>query len=255
MGNKPNELALENLELKKQVDYLKSSLDSLMDTLAQDDQLQLPWIGNLGHWYWYVPDNIVEFNDAKIEAIGYKRSEIEGNVDYQFFTEKLHPDDYEGVMENMRQHMMGKSSAYEVSYRIKHKDGSWRWYYDRGTVTKRSDDGQPIMIAGIVFDISEQKAKEAQLQELVEKLEKMATIDDLTNVYNRRTVQEKLETELDRSHRYSRALSIIFIDLDGFKLVNDNYGHNIGDEVLKSVSKILRENLRANDIIGRWGGR
>lgn len=112
-----------------------------------------------------VESNQVFYNDGKVLALGYNPSEIKGRVGYQFFTEKIHPDDYERVMKNMRNHLEGKSSAYEVEYRIRAKDGQYKWYYDRGKITSGNKDGKPLVVAGIVFDVTHQKKLEQELLE------------------------------------------------------------------------------------------
>jgi diguanylate cyclase (GGDEF)-like protein len=81
-----------------------------------------------------------------------------------------------------------------------------------------------------------------------------ATIDRLTNVFNRQALLSELFTEVERAARYDRPLCVAFVDIDHFKLVNDNYGHESGDLVLRGVARILAGNLRTSDIIGRYGG-
>jgi diguanylate cyclase (GGDEF)-like protein len=78
--------------------------------------------------------------------------------------------------------------------------------------------------------------------------------DGLTGLFNHTTTKEHLDIELARARRHQSALSFAIIDIDRFKLVNDTYGHAIGDRVLKSLARLLRERLRQNDIIGRYGG-
>ncbi|MDD3506525.1 MAG: GGDEF domain-containing protein, partial [Sulfurimonas sp.] len=85
-------------------------------------------------------------------------------------------------------------------------------------------------------------------------LEKFATIDKLTGIYNRRRIDEFMLIEIEIAKRHSQNLSIILIDIDHFKLVNDTYGHQIGDIVLKKTTEIISQNLRKSDIFGRWGG-
>ncbi len=87
-----------------------------------------------------------------------------------------------------------------------------------------------------------------------EELEQLAIHDRLTGLYNRRKLDESLEQEMTRAARYGRSLSIIMLDLDYFKRVNDSCGHLAGDAVLVETAARLREALRTHDIIGRWGG-
>ncbi len=166
------------------MDYTKLSKEELIIELQSKDRfieqykeekeqeldLSFAWTGNLGHWYWDVKENIVRFNKKKATALGYSEDEIPDNVGFEWFTGKLHPDDYEPVMQNMRDHLHNKSEAYEVEYRIRAKNGNWKWYYDRGTVTKRTSNGTPLFLAGIVFDITEKKEIEIKQAALIEVL-------------------------------------------------------------------------------------
>lgn len=104
----------------------------------------------------------------------------------------------------------------------------------------------------------ELKKHRNNLQGLVEmrteQLEKLATTDDLTQVYNRRKLYELAGYEVERSLRYKHPLSIIMIDIDHFKKINDNFGHDIGDQTLKTLTKVISNTIRAIDIFGRIGG-
>jgi len=94
----------------------------------------------------------------------------------------------------------------------------------------------------------------ADLNGMNESLRILATMDSLTGVFNRRTILESLEKELHRSHRYGKVFGIILTDIDFFKIVNDTYGHQTGDNVLKCVCDNISANIRVNDVIGRYGG-
>lgn len=87
-----------------------------------------------------------------------------------------------------------------------------------------------------------------------EQLEKLATIDDLTQIYNRRKLYELADYEIERSLRYNQPLSVIMIDIDHFKKINDTHGHDIGDQTLLSLSKIISNIIRKTDVFGRIGG-
>ncbi|MCS7233302.1 MAG: diguanylate cyclase [Synergistetes bacterium] len=93
-----------------------------------------------------------------------------------------------------------------------------------------------------------------ELKEANEKLKEMAMTDELTKLYNRRYTMIILGTEFKRSKRYKNPLSVIIGDIDHFKSINDNYGHLIGDEVLRICAKLIKENTREIDVAGRYGG-
>jgi len=91
-------------------------------------------------------------------------------------------------------------------------------------------------------------------QKIEEKLIQLATIDPLTSIANRRKFDEVLEYEMNRDTRYKNELSLVFCDLDYFKKINDQYGHKIGDDVLKAFTRVVSENIRKTDVVARWGG-
>ncbi len=92
------------------------------------------------------------------------------------------------------------------------------------------------------------------LEQKNDELKKISTTDQLTGLFNRRKIDSELEKERQRSIRYEKKFSIIMFDIDWFKKINDTYGHQAGDSVLKDIALLLKNNLRAVDIPGRWGG-
>jgi diguanylate cyclase (GGDEF)-like protein/PAS domain S-box-containing protein len=108
-------------------------------------------------------------------------------------------------------------------------------------------NGQVVYYEGAVEDITEIRAAQAALEEL-------AIRDSLTHVYNRRHFFEVTKREIARASRFNHATSLLLIDIDHFKQVNDTHGHLIGDRVLQNVVLRLRENLRQSDILARYGG-
>lgn len=93
-----------------------------------------------------------------------------------------------------------------------------------------------------------------KLKMVNEKLRKLSIIDGLTGLYNHRYFQERLREEFERTRRYRHSLSLIMLDIDYFKKVNDTYGHLFGDFVLKELARIIKESLRKTDIAARYGG-
>ena len=86
------------------------------------------------------------------------------------------------------------------------------------------------------------------------RLESLSTTDPLTNLLNHRALNLTIDQEIERAHRYQRPFSLLFIDLDHFKMINDTYGHGSGDNVLKEFATVAQSRLRGVDSLGRWGG-
>ena len=126
------------------------------------------------------------------------------------------------------------------------KDGTLYW--ESATIAPVQDDtGQVTNYIAIKEDITERKQLEASL-------ERLATTDSLTGALNRRQLVAVADRELDRAHRYNHPTSVIMLDIDHFKKINDQYGHAIGDIAIQRTAQVLRENLRAVDYLGRYGG-
>jgi len=98
-----------------------------------------------------------------------------------------------------------------------------------------------------VRDITDRKVLEAELV-------RAATYDSLTGVFNRKSLEEKIETEVERAKRYGSTFSLIMFDIDDFKHINDTLGHHVGDRVLQNIAAVVNRNIRVLDAAGRWGG-
>lgn len=137
-----------------------------------------------------------------------------------------------------------KDEPFSIEYALRRKDGQTIWVWERGRCI--DDDGE-LVLEGIVLDISDRKALEEELSEL-------ATHDPLTGLNNRREMTHLLEEEVARATRYSREVALLWIDFDHFKDINDSFGHAAGDAVLRNVSHLLVDGIRAVDSVGRFGG-
>lgn len=100
----------------------------------------------------------------------------------------------------------------------------------------------------------ELQAKTDKIQKTNQVLRYISNVDELTNIYNRRKLNEFLEIEYDRCKTSNKKISLILMDIDFFKLVNDTHGHFVGDEVLEQLGELLKRNVRQSDRVGRWGG-
>jgi diguanylate cyclase (GGDEF)-like protein len=114
--------------------------------------------------------------------------------------------------------------------------------------------GRVVSVIEYTRDISNRKQAEEERDILVNKLIHLSRTDDLTGLLNRRALIERLGDEVLRSRRYRADLALIICDIDYFKEINDTYGHDAGDKVLRIISTVIKELLRQTDMIGRYGG-
>jgi len=140
------------------------------------------------------------------------------------------------------------------------KDGTSYWI---SALISPVYDGNNNIIAydAIAHDITLEKVLEEfnkklekEVQERTVELEKLAITDKLTGIYNRLRLDEELSSNYNNYIRYDKIYSVILIDIDFFKKINDNFGHQVGDEVLQEISSIMKNCIRSTDILGRWGG-
>jgi diguanylate cyclase (GGDEF)-like protein/PAS domain S-box-containing protein len=233
---------------------LEMLTNELLREKEQEARLEYAWSGNLGHWYWNIRTNTVTFNPLKVTTLGYDKNEIPEHVTYQYFSDKLHPEDFHKTMDAMRAHLYGKADVYEAEYRIRTKDGGYKWYYDRGKITQHDADGKPLFLAGIIFDITEKKETQMELEHKNRILSEMSSIDGLTKISNHRSLIENLKACMADAARTLRPLSVALFDIDDFKKVNDTKGHIFGDQVLVDVAAIIKQSIRDTDLAGRYGG-
>ena len=184
---------------------------------------------------------ILEMSENWSRYMGYDISDIVGKDFYSF----IYPDDRENVEKSLIE-IAVKNEGISVDFRARSGNGLLKWYTCNSKLL-RDEDNNPICIIGIARDITEKK-------KYFDKLQSEAELDPLTNVFNRRMLDYLLETEITKAENYKSVFTFIMIDLDFFKNVNDTYGHDKGDEVLKSCAEIFKNNTRQSDIIARYGG-
>lgn len=162
------------------------------------------------------------------------------------FGDLLHPDDrgeWEQAIADLRR---DANSLVSVELRSLHQEGKVVWVRIQAS-SVRDDQGSVRYLVAQVQDVTEQRRFEAQLQYL-------ASHDSLTGLPNRRHFQEELERRLSESSHQSGRGAVLFIDLDGFKYVNDSLGHHTGDQLLTKVAAVLSHELRESHLVARLGG-
>ncbi|MGB0093593.1 MAG: sensor domain-containing diguanylate cyclase [Solirubrobacteraceae bacterium] len=169
---------------------------------------------------------IMLVNPASEDTLGWSPQELVGRS----VCELVHPEDQASIRAI-------EDPTANFTNRCRHKDGSWRWLMWSG----RKEDGVWYAVAK---DVTQRLD-----------LERRALYDDLTGLANRALLLDHLHGALTRLGRgQERLLAVLFLDLDGFKLINDGHGHEAGDQVLLQVAGRLRQALRDADVISRFGG-
>jgi diguanylate cyclase (GGDEF)-like protein/PAS domain S-box-containing protein len=147
----------------------------------------------------------------------------------------------------------GARTRIEREQRYLHADGRMHWVLHGVTVVP-AEDGQPAWFAVSAQDITERRRAEQELRELAAALSEQAVRDPLTGLANRTLLQERLRAALSRDARSHGGTGLLFLDLDGFKAVNDRHGHAVGDTVLREVARRLTATVRPSDTVARLGG-
>ncbi len=230
-----------------------------------------------GIWDWNANSGFVYRNPGWYEMLGYEPHSLENTV--LTWESVIHPDDYPRVMVLFDAYLERRSTGYQAEYRCRAKDGRYIWIEDRGYVIARNDDGSVARMVGAHRSIDDRKRLvealerrnesleamvEARTQELsrvnqqlqtqLEENRKLAQTDALTATANRHLLSTALPQECERAQRFRQPLSLIAMDIDDFKPINDHYGHALGDAALVRVVDKVKQCVREGDLLVRWGG-
>jgi diguanylate cyclase (GGDEF)-like protein/PAS domain S-box-containing protein len=197
-------------------------------------------------------DTPTYYVSPQIEAMmGYTPEEWLAGSDewipgYGLWASRIHPEDRERVLVE-RADRLTVADSHTWEYRLLTKDGRELWVRDDKTVVQRHADGTPKLIQGLMVDITDQKRLEAQLSH-------QAFHDALTGLPNRTYFTEQVTAAIARARRSGQGMVVVYLDLDDFKVVNDTFGHGVGDRLLVEVARRLRATVRTSDLAARVGG-
>lgn len=237
---------------KKDVQATMAALQSMIDRLKELEESflkQEEWLYVISEFandweYWQAPDGSYKYVSPSCRGItGYSPTDFYQDKD--LLKKIIVPGDWQKWQDHS--HSLGRENRVEpLEFEIRTRDGQTKWIHHicRTVTTSR---GANLGIRGSNRDISEIKA-------LQDKLRHVAGHDALTGLANRTLFLEHLQQRLKDAGRQSGMFVVAFIDLDGFKSINDTYGHEAGDHVLKRVAAELQSSLRKDDIIARFGG-
>lgn len=225
-----------------------STFLDVTDTTAQRLLMNLTVdAAELGTWDWHLPSGVARFNRRWWQMLGYDHGEMSDSL--SSWKSLIHPDDLLATQAALDRHLNDGQEPYRAEFRMRAKTGACIWIMAAGAVIERGTDGAPIRMAGIHMDIEHRKMLEQQLAEA-------ALSDTLTGLPNRAALYERLENSLERVRdKPNRKLALLFLDFDHFKVVNDTYGHDAGDELLKQIAQRLRSTLRPRDDVARLDGQ
>jgi diguanylate cyclase (GGDEF)-like protein/PAS domain S-box-containing protein len=187
-----------------------------------------------GHW--------LRVNPMLCEITGYTESELLACTFYEI----THPDDLEKNLAEVQRVIGGERRAMRIEKRYLRPNGDTVWVRISSSLV-RDADGKPLHFVSQIENVTDRKRAEQKLKEL-------ADHDSLTGLLNRRRFDEELRLTLLKLRRHGGQATLLLIDLDRFKAVNDTYGHKTGDEVLVTVAAALRARLRETDVVARLGG-
>lgn len=201
------------------------------------------YFARIGTWDWDVDTEQLYWSDAIYGMFGFKVGEI--TPSYERFCACVHPDDRARVRAGELR-CLETGVNHDEEYRVVWPDGSIHWLRETGNVVKTAD-GVSVKMMGVVRDISDEKASASQLREL-------AHLDPLTGLPNRLLLEQRLAEAIEQARRNHTRVALLFIDLNGFKAINDRFGHAAGDRILMTTAQRLKNALRAGDTVARIGG-
>lgn len=224
------EMALKLHSVKEEIKEKESILNAVINSVGD----AIIMVDNRGI--------VTLWNPAANQLFGYAKEEMIGKELHRLMV--INDSDYQAYERAFNKYIIVDKFETTKELKAKHKDGHEVDVEVSISALKINDDNYFV---GIVRDISERiRAREA--------LEKLSVTDFLTNTYNRRYFIEKLEDEIERAKRSGREFSLAMLDIDRFKTINDRFGHNVGDLVLKRIAEMIKNRIRSIDCLARWGG-
>jgi len=222
---------------------LRNSMDTRDLHVWKRQMKQVQRVAKIGYWQLNAADYRVNLSEEALRLFAIEPSSFDGT--FSGFLNIVHVTERENVKSAVDAALFSDSKL-NIDFRTVVKNGEEFYVNLQGEVIT-NEDGEPVSMMGVVQDITERKKVETSMQH-------QALYDSLTDLCNRRMFQDRLTQAMTTAQREEKLLALCFFDLDNFKMINDNLGHAVGDELLKSVAKRLRSTMRQGDIVARISG-
>lgn len=197
-----------------------------------------------GFWDWDIASGQLYLSPRWKEQIGFDDNELPNSL--ESWKSQLHPDECDEVIRKLQAYLNSPSGEWEETYRLRHRNGTYRWIQARA-IPVFNDRNQVTRLTGVHIDVTERVIAEHKAYYL-------AYHDSLTDLPNRLLFYDRGDHAIAHAKRNGERLSILFIDLNRFKHINDSLGHPAGDRVLMQVAARLRQAMREQDTLARLGG-
>ncbi len=208
---------------------------------------------NEGLWDYAPSAGHIYYSPRWFSMLGYVDGEFPDTL--ETWSTLIHPEELPLLEETLQELSDGRKEKFDIEVRMLARSGRWHWLQVRGRTVAFTKDGKAKRIIGTLIDISKFKQIEVALQKANDELQRLAVLDDLTQIANRRRFEDRLTQEWRRGQRDNSNLSVIICDIDYFKYYNDTYGHVKGDETLHAVAQAISAALkRPMDLVARFGG-
>ena len=242
------------IKLKEQNTKLATFCDitemiNMRNQIESDKELFKTLIENMPLPVGIYKDKLLFVNPAAEKLFGYNKEEFYNKYVWEFFDEN--DKKFNQIKKSFGKIKNKEKFISKYIIRCKKKDGSiiYANFFEMSIVYNGEIAG-----FGVIHNITDEVLEKKLISEEKEAYKELSEIDELTKIGNRRAFDKKLEELLNAADRYERALSLIMFDIDRFKDVNDGFGHEIGDYVLKEIAKLIKRDLRNTDYFFRYGG-
>ena len=231
-------------DLASHFNAMTTELEQQLAALGRSNKRFRDMADNTSDWLWEADlEGRYTFVSRQVEALlGYSVNHILGTMAFDL----MHPDDAKRLRRQFENAYAQQKPFFGFEYRARRKDGSESVLEANGTPVV-SELGDVTGYRGVTRDVTRRKEDESRLVYLAEH-------DALTGLLARQRFIELIDTEIRHATQTANNFAILFIDLDGFKLINDTYGHVVGDAILRNVAEIIRRQIREGDSLARMGG-